>query len=212
MITSKQLNQSAAKNDNMHCFLPIILKSDDPDFNNQLGFNKHNVLEVYYEATFMRDFWFQNKEKFNRALWEYLADREFEFANKTYEDTEKHPNHWGKSMKHPLASWMMNAKPDVAVLLKQKESYKLYFLECKYMSDIDVYTNPSTSIVKNQTVIQKDILDFLCNKIKLQYNGKKIIKGDVKLVRFTLKESKPIKDKHNQISVAIEDLIKYGYK
>ncbi len=175
----------------------------------KLGFKEVEVINVYYEATLMRDFWYQDKRKFNKLLWEYLSEKEEEFRLKQYEDTDRHPNYWGQKMKHPLAMWMMNAKPDIAILWKGKEGPGLSFIECKYLSDSDYYSHTDTKIEKSQLSLQEDILDFLCNKAMLSYASKKINKGDVKLVRFILNNKKK---SSNEVEVEISELLSNAYK
>ncbi len=61
-------------------------------------------------------------------------------------DFGKHINGWSKPeriYRNPVARWMMNTKPDVALLLKRKgvkrPSYRLFMIECNYLSGEEVY-------------------------------------------------------------------------
>ena len=63
-------------------------------------------------------------------------------------DLTKHINGWGKaerSFRNPLARWMMNAKPDIALLLKRKgvkkkDEFVLCMTECVYIEGDEKYT------------------------------------------------------------------------
>lgn len=70
--------------------------------------------------------------------------------------------------------WMMNAKPDIAVIYRIGESEQrvLMFLECKFESKEDYYLcNAEEKSEKNyykQTEIQWRIADFLCKYLEMK--------------------------------------------
>ena len=63
-------------------------------------------------------------------------------------DLTKHINGWGKAercFRNPLARWMMNVKPDIALLLKRKgvkkkDEFVLNMIECVYTEGEENYT------------------------------------------------------------------------
>lgn len=144
-----------------------------------------NIINVFYEATFMRDYWYENKIIFNEKLVEFIQENE-NYHNSCIigDDKKKHVNYWSRS--HPLARWMMNAKPDIAIITEYNNNYKLFFIECKYCSDTSNYK--SETLIMNQVDVQEKILDFLCSKLRLKYkvgNRKNVIeKGGVILAQF----------------------------
>ncbi len=89
---------------------------------------------------------------------------------------------------------MMNAKPDIAVLYKEKGKRKLLFIECKYESYEDYYkyfSNYDESEIEketiSQTTIQGYIADFLCNSYLKDVEMSEIMKNDnneSRMIRF----------------------------
>ena len=134
----------------------------------------HNVQSVFFEATIMRDYWAASDRKnFNEILYKYVEKIDNEFTTEKYgaisKIENKHPNHWEKC--HPLARWMMNAKPDLAVLTKD---YMLHFIECKYESNEDQYSSKDGFFKRSQIAVQEYILDFAVNELEMTYNGNKV--------------------------------------
>lgn len=183
--------------------LSKLLKSNNDEIKDKLGFNssRYEVIQVYYEVTFMRDFWAINnksKKEFNKLLFEYVdnyieKEKIKKLGMKIGSKDTNHANYWSST--HPIAKWMMNAKPDIGVLLydKQEDIIKLYFIECKYLSSVDKYEDKENDIESDQLFIQGLILDFLCENYKLKYkynsNLYDVKKGDkVELVKFSLQE------------------------
>ena len=170
-------------------------------------FNKFGIKgileKVYYECTFMRDYWCTNKKTYNKKLKKFIR------INETNNDEIKHPNYWGKS--HPYARWMTNAKPDIGLLVKEGKEYKLHFLECKYLSSEDKYKAEGVE-GKSQTEVQEMILEFLCSKDKenglgLRYKGNTITAAkEVKLVRF-VNGNRTKKQKKDEIQIEISKLL-----
>ncbi len=146
---------------------------------------------VYYEVTFMRDFFWADREAkdntFNEKLYEFLygksCSKKISNSNKS-----RHVNKWilseGETQPY-LMRFMMNAKPDIAVWYSAEkdnvEQDYLSFFECKYESYEDKYNycEGDDSKTVYQTTIQMLILMFLCgynkNKREEIFNGIKEI-------------------------------------
>ncbi len=175
-------------------YLANLLSNNNDYVKDIIGFGKHEIVEVFYEATLMRDYWWYNKEKFNSELWNYVKTRAMNKtqSNKNMEDIKNHPNYWPNEYQHPsstLARWMMNAKPDIAILYIDNDKYKLSFIECKYTSGEGAYKYDDYT--KPQTEVQSHIMEFLCDMLKIQYREDEDINaGKVILVQF--------KGEHNQ--------------
>jgi hypothetical protein len=178
---------------------------------NKLGLSEETVQGVYYEATLMRDFWDGNRKAFNKLLCEYAENKKWP----QFPDVKEtiHPNKWCKS--HPYVRWMMNAKPDIALLtLTKTREHKLYFLECKYLSRVDTYKAAGVDNMK-QIQLQERILEFLCEKLRLtvqtdeHMTDSNVTAGDVILVQFT----SPITKKHRIpkgvkcVEIPIKDIV-----
>ena len=185
-------------------FFANKLKENDPKIKNVLieaGILKNNdvIIEVFYEVTFLRDYWLLDKTGFNQKLMDYVLedityiDAIFnEACGKQEVDTgqekNNHANYWSPT--HYIAKWMMNAKPDIGLIIKNKNIYNLSFIECKYSSNAVKYRNENLPEGLKQTDLQNLILDFLCKKIEVIYEGKAVQKGDVFLARFINGNSK----------------------
>ncbi len=189
-------------------FLATKLEQNDKNIvgklQNKLEFEK--IIAVYYECTFMRDYWNANKVTYNKKLKAFV-EKNFLIKSKIDigEKSTSYPNYWEKS--HPYARWMTNAKPDIGLLVKNSdEDYVLHFLECKYLSPEDKYKAYSVE-EKTQTEIQKEILKFLCseeNGLGMKYGEEQIAAGkNVKLVRFGNGE----KAKNGEILIQISELL-----
>ena len=188
-------------------FFASKLEQNDEDIvgklRNELGFS--TIVQVYFECTFMRDYWCANKETYNKKLKLYLKEKkqinEWEMEKENKETN--HPNHWEKS--HPYARWMTNAKPDIGLLVKKEGEFTLHFLECKYLSEEDIYNYEDYK--KAQTDIQEEILEFLCKKgetgLGLKCGEESVEAGKVKLVRFENGE----KTKNGDIHIKISELL-----
>jgi len=190
--------------------LANCLKMNHSNTVKRLLFGESRVLEVFYEATILRDYWFRSKGLVNNKLWNYISKKTGDVQTDLYQSTSRHPNYWLENMKHPYAMWMMNTKPDIAVLWENSQETYLSFIECKYLSDLDEYTylTAEKAIVKSQLEIQEYILDFLCNELKIKYTVDDVEDyvrcGDVKLARFI---STNIKKDEKEIEIKISDLL-----
>ncbi len=179
-------------------FLANLLSSNNDYAREQIGIGKYEIVEVFYEATLMRDYWWHNKENFNNKLWNYVKDIPDANGNKWFNDgelseTKNHANYWPCKYGHPLARWMVNAKPDIAIIYGNNGKCEISFIECKYISGIDTYkyNDGKYNFTKTQEEVQGDIIKFLCNKLKIRYGEKQDIDaGEVILVQF--------KGEHNQ--------------
>ena len=101
-------------------------------------------------------------------------------------DLAKHINAWGKSEKafrNPLARWMMNVKPDIALLLKRKGvkrgEYRLHFLDLEYLAGPEGYPayigcydkageelTECYHILLSKRLICDFVIEFLCEELK----------------------------------------------
>ena len=189
-------------------FLANCLKMNNSNNICRLIMGDSKIIDVFYEATFLRDYWYRDKEMINEKLWKYVNKNVNDAQSEIYQNTERHPNYWGIEMKNPVVMWMMNAKPDIAVLWENGQGVYLSFIECKYLSDLGeyTYTNNDKEIVKTQLKIQEYILDFLCNELKLLYSNKSVNYGSVKIVRFVANNKKKGDD---EIEIMINDLLNY---
>lgn len=176
------------------------------------------IIKVYYEAAFMRDYLYRMGKQFNVKFIEFLKEEikpQNNKRTKTQNDIatgigkeSNHANHWDSP--HPLAQWMMNAKPDIAVLCKEGKIYKMYFIECKYESPVDNYEKDGfkSGQIETQEMIQR----FLCKYLKYKNNknkAKDIVPAGVKLVKFVLdtekqstKKKKNMKNKIQEIKIS----------
>ena len=144
----------------------------------------YTIEQVCYEASFMRDFfnYLSDEEKieFNKELMQFANKKDClmdmnEFDKKIF---LHHINQWSKNEKnkefvHPIAQFMMNAKPDISILVSKDNQYILHFIECKYVSTEGNYTKKidGKKYHKKQTEIQKYILEFLCERMKMRYGN-----------------------------------------
>lgn len=156
------------------------------------------IHSVLYEASFMRDiFWRERADQqrngggplcFNRLLYQFLskteegsnhipADRNLggrsgyaalknRIADIQDEETNRRIEEENQTMKQ-----MMNARPDLAVLYEAGGKKYMKFMECKYLSNEDVYHGGI-----KQTEIQAKIGRFLCEHVSgLEFAGVQLI-------------------------------------
>jgi len=169
------------------------------------------ILDVFYEVAIMRDYLYEYGKKFNDIFIPYLQDKlkKLNIAEKEYplpkeNDPERanHANHW--TSPHPLAQWMMNAKPDIAVLYKKEKKVHLMFIECKYTSEQDTYKKNGFTLGQVET--QEYILEFLCNYMKYGDESGNIVNEGVKLVKFL--KSEKVESDGEDIHIKISELIR----
>ncbi len=139
--------------------------------------DKIEIENVFYEATFMRDFFARIREdgedSFNSKLIGYLY-KENPDTIKSWEIEERNLGRWlagcrdklkekGPKIDPQKLQYMMNAKPDIAVIYHEGGKRKLLFLECKFESGESYYGEGDDRI--SQTRVQGMVAEFLCEHI-----------------------------------------------
>lgn len=124
------------------------------------------IENVFYEAAFMRDFFHKSREKresFNQKLITYVSKGKVLYSGKEVNlgRNEIECDDLDKKRKYVIR-WMMEAKPDLAVIYKQKNKKFLLFIECKFESGESVYKADKFGLSQRQ--IQWKIAEFLCKK------------------------------------------------
>jgi hypothetical protein len=122
------------------------------------------VVDVFYEATILRDFWSPraNRVEFTQRLIRFAKSR---FPNGSKNLSEKSASTYFPSTiadAPPQLSWMMRAKPDLAIVSKSSTKVFLTFLECKYLSPESRYSDANSTVSMKQLELQKHVLDFIC--------------------------------------------------
>jgi hypothetical protein len=158
------------------------------------------VKDVFYEVTFMRDIFekdrkIKNEEKrFNENLQEYLElgvkdIKKVIDKNLGHIKTAEIEEHGlVNDDKMTMARYMMNSKPDIAVIYELDETFYLLFLECKFESPED--KRPLGNKKIGQTQIQYNIAKFICN-----YYGEYKDKENKQLKQLKIPESMQHKHK-----------------
>ena len=221
-IVNKYLNNTICREERQYAlFLASGLKRNNSALKDMLGLSTCEILEIFYEATLMRDYWCRNRVAFNELLRDFSEDKKKIGSEIGSNGKEKnHANYWKR--KHPLACWMMNAKPDIAVIYREKDKKEptLSFIECKYLSRVDnyYYNEGENGFKYSQVELQELILEFLCGKLELKYSlgndeNVKVNKGKVIIARFinvNIKPDKKLKS-NKEKEIPITDSIKIGY-
>lgn len=193
-------------------FLFNRLKENDREIIDYLDI-PGKIVDVYFEVALMRDYWNSDKKSFNEKL-KYYIDKKFYLESEESIIGSKetvHINVWEKS--HPYGRWMMNAKPDIGIIVLLENEYYLHFIECKLKSEEGVYKCRGYKN-KKQVEIQEYILDFLSQILKYETNTdgtkkfKDIKKGSVLKVRFSDKKSSNLPDRKGFIIINKTELIK----
>lgn len=86
------------------------------------------------------------------------------------------------------AGIMMNIKPDIAIIYERAGNVYLRFLECKFESSEDRYSDSEDDSI-TQTKAQMWVGEFLCGQLKVKYEKKDLEWGDSKLIYFRRKNS-----------------------
>lgn len=75
----------------------------------------------------------------------YNLDLELDAENPGF-DLGKHINGWSgaeRAYRNPLARWMMNVRPEIAVLLKRRgikrTELRMHYIDCHYLNGVDTY-------------------------------------------------------------------------
>lgn len=137
---------------------------------------KAEVTQVFYEATFMRDFFKRNqcskKVTFNYSLMKYMKGdlkREECDNNDLKHNLGRYPiktkfsdNEKEHAKKKYKIRCMMEAKPDIAVIYREDGKEYLLFVECKLNSNAAYYKSPNCEKRFEQREIQGEIAAFLC--------------------------------------------------
>lgn len=171
-----------------------------------------SIDHVFYEVTFMRDFFDINRRMYFSDQCEVTSDKSFNLKLIKYVYEQKHkennnivkysgkeynlghnaiefdnlfingkniPDREKDWLKYRV-KWMMNAKPDIAVIYHTVEDNLkfLLFIECKFDSKESLYSytdkKGNTERI-GQREIQWNIAKFLCNCYLKSDNGEKII-------------------------------------
>ena len=144
------------------------------------------ICDIFYEVSIMRDYWHCQRERFNRALTQFVIRELGGAIDVSSDHPGAHANFWSHG--HPLARWMMNAKPDLAIVYQAKgkaEARTLAFIECKYQSREATYFDKASGYTKRQSAIQRCILDFLTSEDSgFSYGDQRITSGGMTAVKF----------------------------
>jgi len=192
-------------------YLHNKIEEKDEDILKALGLTDCSIEGVFYEAAFMRDYWYADKKEFNRILKEYI-EKKFDICIDGGSIGSAHPKNWQVDVPYPR--WMMNAKPDIAVVMKKDNEYKLHFIECKCFPGEGKYSGTeadSNEIVGYKTENQENIIEFLCYYLGLKYRDSSgtenpIQRGKVIKVQFVSEQYK--KKFEDYAVVEIKSLLK----
>lgn len=118
----------------------------------------------------------------------YNLDNELDVDNPGF-DLGKHINGWSgkeRAYRNPLARWMMNVRPDIAVLLKRRgikrTELRMHYVDCHYLSGVDTYPAligrydekgavlGCRKIVCTKQQVEQYALEFLCEAPTTEYN------------------------------------------
>lgn len=154
---------------------------DKAKFNQKLIAFANRKLRALYAGAEMKDAVLQAVDMQHvNALDVYNLDSELDVENPGF-DLGKHINGWsGKERvyRNPLARWMMNVRPDIALLLKRKgikrTELRMHYIDCHYLSGIDTYPavigrydekgniKDCKKIVFTKRQVEQYALEFLC--------------------------------------------------
>lgn len=151
-----------------------IYDEDDINLLKNLDLDENaKILQVYYEVTFMRDFFFKiknGKDSYNSNLKCFVKELinnhksfgfEYDFQYEEYLVTK-------------YMSAMMHCKPDIGIYYNINGKLHLKFIECKYSSPVKPYNLLEGKGKYNikQYVIQYYITKFICEKLFLNVEAK----------------------------------------
>ena len=100
-------------------------------------------------------------------------------------DVGKHINGWNgaeREYRNPIARWMMNVRPDIAVLLKRRgikrTELRMQYVDCRYLDGVDTYpvivgrmdesgkkVTSCKRIICTKQQIERWMLEFLCDPV-----------------------------------------------
>ena len=165
------------------------------------------IKNVFYEAAFMRDYFHKNREldgeSFNKKLINYVSEGNTEYTGDEINLGRNKFTCEGLSIdKMYTAKWMMEAKPDLAIIYKMGQDKYLLFIECKFESSESVYKAGEFDL--SQREVQWKIAEFLC--VKYWNNAvnisDKMEEKKSRLVTFVRPYEKEKKTRENPISIA----------
>ncbi len=143
--------------------------------------NAEKIGQVFYEASFTRDFFYRSKTanngNFNDALIHYIykeimgCDGPIKYVGKVNnlghnqlerEDLSPKIQDGQFEKLRFKAKCMMNVKPDIAVLYEENGRRYFLFLECKFETKEKPYKDKKTAMKLSQREVQWMVADFLC--------------------------------------------------
>lgn len=117
----------------------------------------------------------------------YNLDSDVDMENPGF-DLGKHINGWSgeeRVYRNPLARWMMNVRPDIAVLLKRRgikrTELRMHWIDCHYLNGTDTYPaimgrydasgklSGCKKIICMKQQIEQYALEFLCDTPSAEY-------------------------------------------
>lgn len=117
----------------------------------------------------------------------YNLDSDVDMENPGF-DLGKHINGWSgeeRVYRNPLARWMMNVRPDIAVLLKRRgikrTELRMHWIDCHYLNGTDTYPaimgrydasgklSGCKKIICTKQQIEQYALEFLCDTPSEEY-------------------------------------------
>ena len=117
----------------------------------------------------------------------YNLDSDVDMKNPGF-DLGKHINGWSgeeRVYRNPLARWMMNVRPDIAVLLKRRgikrTELRMHWIDCHYLNGTDTYPaimgrydasgklSGCKKIICTKQQIEQYALEFLCDTPSAEY-------------------------------------------
>ncbi len=117
----------------------------------------------------------------------YNLDSDVDMENPGF-DLGKHINGWSgeeRIYRNPLARWMMNVRPDIAVLLKRRgikrTELRMHWIDCHYLNGTDTYPaimgrydasgklSGCKKIICTKQQIEQYALEFLCDTPSAEY-------------------------------------------
>ncbi len=117
----------------------------------------------------------------------YNLDSDVDMENPGF-DLGKHINGWSgeeRVYRNPLARWMMNVRPDIAILLKRRgikrTELRMHWIDCHYLNGTDTYPaimgrydasgklSGCKKIICTKQQIEQYALEFLCDTPSAEY-------------------------------------------
>ena len=162
----------------------------------------YKIEKVFFEVSFLRDYFERcnddDKKEFNTSLIHFSRNHvKVSPNNKIWDKFEGsdflqgHVNGWHnksdvwKTVGTKLPQYLMNAQPDIGMLLSDNNGYHICFIECKYCSGFGKYPSKSSKGDSlstdeggyHQLDVQNYIAEFLCSSeygLNAYYNNEKL--------------------------------------